>query len=224
MEKEEEFKDYEEIINEDEKELLETEIINDNDDTNYDEVLQLTEYDGNLSVKNQNSGISAEYNNIDIVTVEKKHRIFAKTFVQKITKFITEFKDYELNDEHTKYIKQVGELQLENLADLLTLVDINRSMLNNIILRVNSVQAEDYAMLATYNSLLNQHLKLLRELQNAYKTLPSIMKKMRIEVISNQELLDGPNSNEVITEDYGTTQFNNQKEMLKTLKDNYKKD
>jgi hypothetical protein len=98
-------------------------------------------------------------------------------------------------------------------------------MLNNIIARVNSVQAEDYAMIATYNSLLNQHLKLLKELQNAYKSIPSIIKKMKAEVFCNQELLPGGDdgSGDVITENYGTTQFNNQKEMLKILKENYGK-
>lgn len=216
-----EFEEFEEIIpNEDDKQLLATVVDDDND---YDEVLQLTEYDGGNLKASNNTGIVAEYNPINIVTVEKKHKAFATSFVQKISKFIVDFKDVELTDKHEQYIKQVGQLQLENLADLLSLVEINRAMLNNIILRVNSVQGEDYAMLATYNSLLNQHLKLLKELQNAYKAIPGIIKKMKTEVFCNQELLDSPldEDGNVITEDYGTTQFNNQKEMLKSLKEGY---
>jgi len=216
------FDDFEELIDDDDKELLNNNNSKDsNDDEDYEEVLQLTEYDGNLLNTNNNSGIVAEYNNIDIVTAEKKHTAFAKSFVQKIAKFIIEFKDVELNDEHQKYLKQVGQLQLENLSDLLTLVEINKSMINNIVLRVNSVQAEDYAMISTYTTLVNQHIKLLKELHNSYKNIPNILKKMKTEVFCNQELLDGPNSDEVITENYGTTQFNNQKEMLKKLKENY---
>lgn len=220
---EEEFEEFEEIIsNNEDKQLLTIEVDDDND---YDEVLQLTEYDGGNLETSNNTGIVAEYNPINIVTVEKKHKAFATSFVQKISKFIVDFKDVELTDKHEQYIKQVGQLQLENLADLLSLVEINRAMLNNIILRVNSVQGEDYAMLATYNSLLNQHLKLLKELQNAYKAIPGIIKKMKTEVFCNQELLDSPldEAGNVITEDYGTTQFNNQKEMLKSLKEGYVK-
>ena len=39
---------------------------------------------------------------------------------------------------------------------------------------------------------------------------------MRTEVITKPELLE---NNEVITEDYGTTQFNNQKMLLKKLRE-----
>ena len=94
-------------------------------------------------------------------------------------------------------------------------------MINNIVRRVNSVQAEDFAMIATYNSLLNQHLKLMKELQNTYKAIPGVLKKMKTEVICNQELLDGENSNEVISDKYGETQFNDQKQLLKKLKEGY---
>lgn len=214
------FDDFEEILNDEDKAFLEENDVVEDD--NYSEVLQLTEYDGNLGANN-NLAIVAEYNNIDIVTAEKKHTAFAKSFVQKIAKFIIDFKDVELTDEHNKYIKQVGQLQLENLSDLLTLVEINKGMINNIVLRVNSVQAEDYAMISTYTALVNQHLKLLKELHNSYKNIPNVLKKMKTEVFCNQELLDGPNSDDVITENYGTTQFNNQKEMLKKLKEEYGK-
>ena len=96
-------------------------------------------------------------------------------------------------------------------------------MLDNIVRRVNAVQAEDYAMIQTYNNLVTQHLKLIKELQSSYKSIPGVLKKMRTEVLCNQELGDligqGSADEEVISTDYGTTQFNNTKQLLKTLKE-----
>ena len=236
MSEEKEFSEFEEILDADDKKLLEDnadildideiedidDILIPENDNNYDEVLKLTEYDGNLV--NQNPAIVAEYNPINIVNIDKKHKNFAKSFVSKITKFIIDFKDVELTEQHQDYLKQVGQLQFEHLQDLLSLVEINRSMLNNIILRVNSVQAEDYAMIASYTALMTQQLKLLKELQSTYKIIPNIIKKMKTDVLCNQELLPGDINNEngeVITESFGTTQFNNSKHLLKTLKENY---
>lgn len=190
------------------------------DDNDYEEVLALTEYDSGLISENH-SGITAEYDNIDIIKIENRHKTEAKSFVQKVTKFISQFNDVELTDEHKKYLKQVGDFQLEHLSDLLTLVEINKQMITNIVRRVNSVQAEDYAMIATYNTLLNQHLKLVKEVQNTYKSLPGVLKKMRTEIICNQELLGTESGDEVMTENYGETQFNNQKQLLKKMKDDY---
>ena len=161
------FEEIDDTI-EDSKSII-GETLDDNYDDNYDEVLTLTEYnDGGLG-GNNSLGVIAEYDAIDIVSIEKRHKTEAKSFVQKVTKFITQFNDGELTAEHEKYLKEVGAFQLEHLTDLLMFVSINKQMINNIVRRVNSVQAEDYAMIATYNSLLNQHLKLIKELQNTYK-------------------------------------------------------
>ena len=81
-----EFNDFEEILDDSDKELLN----NQEFDENYDDVLVLTEYDGG-GLANNNLNIVAEYTNIDIVTVEKKHKAFATSFVQKISKFIIDF-------------------------------------------------------------------------------------------------------------------------------------
>lgn len=224
----EEYDDELEEFSSDEFEYIESEQEvsqkNDDDDENYDEVLTLTQFDGNLNANN-NLSIVAEYENIDIVKTNKTHQVFAKSFVSKITKLVLEFNDTELSDSHKKYIQQVGQLQLENLADLLSLVDINKQLLNNIILRINSVQAEDYAMIATYNAAVTQHIKLIKELQNTYKNIPNVIKRMRTEVLCNQELLPGTQNNgdEIITENYGETQFNNQKALLKKLREGYGK-
>jgi hypothetical protein len=192
-----------------------------NDLPSDDEVLKLTEFDGNLET---NSGVSiiAEYRDIDIVSVDKKHEIQAKNFVTKITKFILDFKDLEMTPQHESYLKEVAKLELSNLVDMMSLVDVNKQMLNNMVRRVNSVQAEDYAMIATYNNLVNLQIKLVKELQNSYRQLPSVLKKMRAEVVCNQELpertIDG-SDDEPITEQFGTLQFNNTKQLLKTLRD-----
>lgn len=215
MSEEIDFEEVDDVLNENE-DFLEEQI----DNENYDEVLALTEYDGG-GLLTESNAVVAEYDNIDIIKIELRHKNEAKSFVQKITKFVTNFNDADLTDEHIKYLKQVGAFQLEHLSDLLSLVTINKQMINNIVRRVNSVQAEDFAMIATYNSLLNQHLKLMKELQNTYKAIPGVLKKMKTEVICNQELLDGENSNEVISDKYGETQFNDQKQLLKKLKEGY---
>ena len=65
--------------------------------------------------------------------------------------------------------------------------------------------------------MVNQHLKLIKEVQNSYRGIPNVLKKMKADIMCNQEL-DGNSSNdEVITEDSGVTQFNNQKQMLRAL-------
>jgi hypothetical protein len=186
---------------------------------NFDEVLQLSEY------TNQSGAIDkfvvAEYTDINVFETDKKHQISAKSFVNKITKFILEFNDVTLNEEHKKYLKQVANLQLQHLTDLLFMVDVNKQMLNNIIARVNATQAEDYAIIATYTSLANHHLKLIKELQNTYKAIPSVLKKMKTEVLCNQELLgEGEAGDEVFSAEFGQTQFNSGKQMLRTILEN----
>nr|DAO84243.1 MAG TPA: hypothetical protein [Caudoviricetes sp.] len=214
-----EYTEYEEITLSDDNSSYSKSLIENNDD-DFGEVLQLTAYDGgglsDLSATSTDFNVVAQYDKIDIVKTDKTHQAFAKKYVQKINKLITEFDDLDLSEEHAQYVKDVAQLQLENLADMLSLVDINRQMLNNIVHRINAVQAEDYAMISTYTSLMNQHMRLVKELQNTYKNIPQVLKKMRTEVITKPELME---NNDVITEDYGTTQFNNQKMLLKKLRE-----
>lgn len=185
---------------------------------NFDEVLQLTQYtDSNLVPSNSDKYIVAEYNDVKVVEIEKRHTLEAKSFVNKITKFVLDFNDIELTKEHKAYIKQVGELQLQHLADLLYLVDVNKQIINNIVSRVNATQAEDYAIIQSYNNLVNQHLKLIKEASNLYRSIPSTMKKMRADVLCDQDLTSYDGDDEVITENMGITQFNNSKQMLKSM-------
>lgn len=185
---------------------------------NFDEVLQLTAYEGGGLVRDERTDfVVAEYDNIDTKNVDKKTELLAKKFVSKITKFILDFNDVQLSVAHQQYIKQVGIFQLSNLKDMLSLVEINKQMINNIVARVNAVQAEDYVIINSYNNLVNQHIKLLKEVTNFYKSIPSTMKKLRADVLSNQELENEATNDELITENYGETQFNNSKQMLRSL-------
>ncbi len=197
-----------------------------------DDVLKLTEYDGNLGT---NTGVSvvAEYKDIDVVNVSVKHQKLAKNFVDRVLKFVLDFGDIELTDTHRAYVKSVGAFQLENLVDMMSLVTINKGMIDNIVRRVNSTQAEDYAMIQTYNNLVNLHIKLSKELQNTYKSIPTTIKKMRAEVLCDQELgapIDsqqgglpqaGDEINGEVTENFGITQFNNTKHLLKQLREKH---
>lgn len=194
------------------------EILYDEDD-NFDEVLQLTEYVDTGEARPSNTYIQAEYNNINVVEVNNNHQKIAKSIVQKITKFILNFNDVQLTEEHKSYLKSVANLQLNQLSDLLSLTAINKQLLDNMVLRINSVQAEDYAMVATYTTLANQHLKFHKELQNTYKNIPTILRKMRLDVMESEQLLEGGSDDGVIVEDSGITQFNNTKEMLKLMRE-----
>src|SRR5690606_23903802 len=114
----------------------------------YSETLQLVEYVNPES--NNSMAVVAEYDNIDIINVEKKTKKQAQDLVSKITKFVIEFNDVELSTEHVNYIKSVGNLELGGLQDILTLVEFNKGMIANMVRRINSVQADDYAMIASY--------------------------------------------------------------------------
>lgn len=213
--------EVEEVTDEDDENILDQ-----NDKEDFGEVLSLTEYMGGGTVRDVSQDfVVAEYTKIDTQNIDKQTQLVAKKFVSKITKFILEFNDVQLDDAHKNYIKQVGALQLSNLQDLLTLVEINKQMISNIVARVNATQAEDYTIINSYNNLLNQHLKLIKEVTTMYKSIPSVMKKMRADILSNQELENQNNENEeLITENYGEKQFNNNKQLLRTILNNRKKE
>lgn len=211
----------EDFVEETEQDLEDVEEISTEDveHENFDEVLSLTEYDGNLKPVRDSDFVIADYSAIKPTEIDKAYFIQAKNFVNRITKFISDFDDYNLTEDHQKYLKEVAKLQITHLADLLSLVEINKQMMKNIIERVNVTQAEDYAIVNSYNNLVNQHLKLLKELSNHYKAIPATIKKMRNDIIQ-EDRLNSDNSDDVsgvVTENFGETQFNNQKQLLKAI-------
>ncbi len=214
-----EIVDTEEFDEIDEEEIITDESVIENE--NFDEVLQLTEYNDSLVHANNDSEYNiAEYKPIETVNISNKHKKFATAFVKKITGFVLEFNDVVLTEKHKKYLTDVGKLQIQHLEDLLSLTDMNKQMISNIVARVNATQAEDYVIINSYNNLINQHLKLIKELQNSYKSIPTIIKKMKTEILCNQELgehVPGEDE-ELITEDFGTNQVNNSKQLHTLLK------
>ena len=192
------------------------------EEASIDEVLQLTEYGGNL-VKNENSyGTVAEYVDMDLKEISLKHKKQATEFVGKITKFILDFNDVELTIAHKNYIKQAAKFQLGHLQDLLELIDMNKMIVLNLARRINATQSEDYAVTNTYNSLVNQHIKLIKEVQNTYRGIPNVLKKMKADVLDSQETSQ-ITQDEIITEDSGITQFSNQKHLIRRLLENKQK-
>lgn len=203
-------------------------IIPDEIETLSDEVLQLVPYETGTTTSelSQSMGYfgSSEYNDIDTSLISSKQESEARAFVSKVEQFVVrlneQLNDSQLSDDLQEYIKQVGMLQYQNLSDIMTLVTINKQMINNIVARINASQAEDYAIIQSYSGLVTQHIKLSRELSTIYKSIPSTVKKMVQEITGDQQTeLDGGVSSAIITQNYGETQFNSTKELLKTLKD-----
>lgn len=182
------------------------------------DILHLTPIEnGNMTPSSY--GVVAEYHDVDIVSITKKQQDFAHDFIKKIEKFVLGFNDVQLTEAHREYVEQVGMLQLQNLSDLMVLTDANKQMIANLVARINATQAEDYTIIATYNNLVNQHIKLMRELSTVYKAIPSVMKKMRNEVLTEGDVDGSQVMPGVVTEHYGETQFNNSKELIKILKE-----
>jgi hypothetical protein len=207
----------------DEPELVETEEVDffessNNTEENFDEVLQLTQYEGGLVRNESTDFVVAEYTKVDTVEINKATQKLASKFVTNVTKFILEFNDVQLTDAHKDYIKQVGKLQLSDLQNMLSMIHYNKCIIDNIIARVNATQAEDYAIITSYNNLVNQQIKLIKETSVLYRSIPSVMKKMRADILTNQEIENnGNNNDEVMTEEYGESQFNNSKQLLKSI-------
>jgi hypothetical protein len=163
----------------------------------------------------------AKYDSIKVVEIERKAITEAKAFVQKVTAFVTTSGDDSLKAEHIDYLKQVSKFKIQNLSDLLRIAKINSMMINNIVERINSTVAEDYAMVASYNNLITLHMKLIREIQNLYTSIPSQMRKMKAEMLAKQEVSETA-SLEPFSTNLGETHFNNQKQLLARLAEGIK--
>lgn len=185
------------------------------------EVLELTSFDA-LPAKNDNIFAVAKYDTIDSVNISKTATAEAKRLVQRITNFIIEFGDVELTETHQKYLKNVQDIEIQNLADFMRMALMNNAMINNIVERVNATTAEDYAIIQSYTNLLNLQMKIRKEITQIYTAIPTRIKKMKAEVICNQEI-GVAEDDELITEDSGITQFSSQKQLLKKLAMNIEK-
>lgn len=182
-----------------------------------DEILSLTEY---VNPESNNSiAVVAEYKDIDVTNVDKKSKKTAQELVRKITKFIIEFNDVELSATHKAYLEEVGSLEISTLHDLLTITHYNKQMIDNIVLRINSVQAEDYAMIQSYTGLVNNHMRLMKDLQTKYKAIPGVIKRMKAEILCNQELGKDENDYKKLqTEIENTVEIASNKDMIKELR------
>lgn len=183
-------------------------------DTNFGEVVHLTEY--GLSDPKSEMNIIAQYNNIETHKISAAHEIQARNIVGRISKIIMDMGDTQLSENHALYIQEIARLQISDLQDMMTLVEMNREMLNNVIERINATMMEDYTIIESYNKLANQHVKFIKELSNMYRSLPAMFKRVKSEIITEQispDIITTP----VITEDYGKLQFNSSKEMLRAM-------
>lgn len=183
-----------------------------------DEILHLTPYDGGSTELSSIPTSYAEYHDINTAIISQQQQDEARSFVNKVEQFLINLDGGTKTPELIEYIKQVGTLQFGNLADIMTLVTINKQMITNIVARINATQAEDYPVIQSYISLVNQHIKLSRELMTVYNSIPSTIKKLCKEV-TNADSEGGSDqiASAIITQDYGDKQFNNGKEMLKAL-------
>lgn len=184
----------------------------------FSDVIQLTEYEGNPSSNRQTSMVVAEYNPVQSLAIASKYEEKAKNLVNKIKNFIITYGGLEAQEDVVTYLTQVAELEISGLADMMQLCAINKMMIDNVVNRINATMAEDYAAIQTYNTLVTQHMKLMKELQSRYRSIPQVMKRMKVDVETEQELPDaGDNVDGVITEEFGETQFNSDKELMAML-------
>lgn len=181
------------------------------------EILSLTEYVNPES--NNNLSVIAEYTEINVVNIDKKSKKTAQDLVRKIVKFISDLDDVDLTPAHKEYIAEVGSLEITTLQDLLMITEYNKQMINNIVLRINSVQAEDFAMIQSFNLLVNNHMKLMKDLKTKYQSIPAVIKRMKAEVLCNQELGKDENNYKKLQEEIEqTTEIASNKDMIKNLR------
>ena len=193
----------------------------------FDDVIQLTEYEGNgRTPMRSNTMAVAEYTQVQTLAISQDYQKKAENLVNKIKDFIISYGGVECDEQMTKYLEQVAQLEISGLSDMMQLCAINKMMIDNVVNRINITMAEDYAAIQTYNSLVTQHMKLMKDLQQRYRSIPQVMKRMKVDVEVDQDLpTSGDEVNEVITEDYGDTQFNSDRELMTILeKDRNKTD
>ena len=95
-------------------------------------------------------------------------------------------------------------------------------MIDNIIRRINAAQGDDYAMIQSYSSLVTQQMRLQKDLHQRYKSIPMVMKKMRIEVLCNQELgEDQTKADQLNAEINNLPSLNSTKDKIRLLREKH---
>lgn len=198
----------------------------DDSDDNFEEVVQLTEYlpeNGQTGMTPQRyAGASmqvvAEYTPVDLTEIDEKSQKQAKTLVNKIKEYIIKYSPTELDQAKQDYLNAVAELEISGLADMIQLCMMNKVMISNLVNKVNDTFGEDFAAIQSYTNLVNLHMKLMKDLQVRYKNIPTLMKRMKTDIETEQVLSDeDPVSNDVISDKYGETQFNSGRELYNKL-------
>lgn len=186
-------------------------------DDEYSNVLELTAYDDNG--KTSETGIigftEAEYNEIKITEINSTQKKAAKSFIDKVANFIKKLDDVTANEEHKAYIEQTAKLQLNGLYDLMVLQELNKKMIENIVIRINSVNADDYSLIMNYNKLVDQHIKLISETQKMISNIPKKLKEMRNDILNESDF------GSIDDDDDDNNSYSSSKDLLKNIRDRY---
>lgn len=192
-----------------------------NIDDNFDDVIQLTEYEGDGIIKpNGNNSIQSisQYDPVDVQEIDLVCQKQARNLVDKIKGFIIKYSPTDLDEDVQEYITAAAELEISGLADMLQLIQMNKLMISNIVNRINDTLGEDFAAINSYNQLVNMHMKLMKDVQNRYKSIPETLKRMKTDIETDQLLpSNGDSVEEKISENYGVSQFNNSRELINSL-------
>lgn len=188
------------------------------DDVDDAEVLNLSSYDGNSNVPASGGdwGVSAEYHTVNVVETTKRSKVLAKDFVSKVSKILMKL-DETKTPEMTSYMKTFSEINVNKISDLAFMVDSNRQLIENVIHRINSTNGEDFVTFKLYSELVNTHLKLQKELQLSYNELPSMFKRAKAEMLTDEQQF-GMSADSNILVDEESNEFRTQKDLIASLR------
>lgn len=172
-------------------------------------------YGGSTGVSNYND---AEYNQVEPLKITEKQTKLANKFVTDITKFITKLGDVDLNEQHKNYIKVVGNLKISNLTELLTMREMNKSIMVNLVNSINSTNGEDIMVIQSYNSLLNTQMKLIKETDQFINAVPTDIKKLRNDVLTQEQLEKMDSVDDSLLDVTNQNVHNNTKQLLMQIK------
>lgn len=198
-------------------ENLEMEIIDDN----FDEVLELTSVSESSVISTDFSGSSnmmlSEYKQIDSITITEKQTKLAQKFIKEVSSFIKNCDDVNLSANHKKFIDTIADLKLANLADLLILREMNKELIANIILQINSTGGEDFVLINNYIALSKNQQELVKNTNSLINSLPNEMKNLRNDILTQNELSNADKSDLSDVVSPSQNVHNNGKTLLKQI-------